>query len=130
MRADVLLLTCWPAPIDRLCPALAICSYGLRASAYEAIDLFVLAELGGVFLVGCAVAGTVARGEVGGFEGGVADGEDGGKGAGAGREVLGGGRRARGGGREEGERFFGWGLGTAGEVCWSGVGAVGGALAG
>lgn len=121
LRADILLLTRWPAPVNRLRPTLAVCSHCLRAFAYEAIDLFVLAELGGVFLVGCAMAGAVACGGVGGFEGGVANGEDGGEGTGAGGDVLGGGGGLRGCGREERERFFGWGLGAAGELSRRGV---------
>ncbi len=116
LRADILLLTRWPAPVNRFRPTLAVCSHCLRAFAYEAIDLFVLAELGGVFLVRCAMAGAVACGGVGGFEGGVADGKDGGEGAGASGGVLGGGGGLKGSGREEGEGFFGWGLGAAGEV--------------
>ncbi len=63
------------------------------------------------------MAGAISRGGVGGFEGGVADGEDGGEGAGAGGDVLGESRRGGGGDWKEGEGFFGWGLGAAGEVC-------------
>ncbi len=67
------------------------------------------------------MAGAVACGGVGGFEGGVANGEDGGEGTGAGGDVLGGGGGLRGCGREERERFFGWGLGAAGELSRRGV---------
>lgn len=76
------------------------------------------------------MAGAIACGGVGGVEGGVADGEDGGEGAGAGGDVVGEGGGLRRGGREEGERFFGWGLGAAGEVPRRGVGAVGGEFVG